>query len=912
MAYQHFYSRVPARVSLYNKIDGFDTFAHSAALDREFILGELSRVYKDLLPLHDPIRIRRGEIPTVYSQALLPSGRLVHTAVKYLPTDFTGERSAYLAHSRVLTDEERAGVIRNSAVDPFNRGMFITDISLFKLTDRGVMANPNCPEHRYAPSSMLNHSAAMKSYHPEMLKSFFFSVVSAIVEGARPVYFRLPLPDAAISEAAVDFVNGIMSVLPYSLRERLSFVSYVNDAESYPDFLLKGVGVSFAGVESEKGVFYDFSSGVVTGVSGQSERGAMVTNFLYSLYEQPKIREAFHQFMQRIEKRYESLSLDIQTLKEIIFLFWQCCGYYVESSVLPTDDAVCRLFDIYAKYRDGLVVEHRVQVYRCLTRYSEAQVAIPDSVFSRMSRLYPTDCVEAKAVGLDVLLNLIHVDLMRDSLFCFITRNYPTETEGVRAVIVSNLSRVFYGGFLQNNILTFFDIQFRREPVHTKDVILDKLLLSIRTPEVQGQIIAFIDKYYPILNSAQKLKICNTCLEMLPECDELSSLLTTLINRRIGAEESDISSLMNKKLSEMLMSYLSAGDGRLAAIFMENLGFCEDIVLRHALNQWQGSEIIIGILASMPAAKRAQILIRAHRLVKGENEHLYAALLYRFAGMGVAVWPSTLGEMLSEDSNAIETLPAEHIPPYRQMVIYPAVVFTIYQAFGPADGPSVDSVISYADANPYIASTEEYRVITDYLAIVRECDLGDTEDAFKLAMGLPNSADLRRSIGEYLKAKNYKPDYQDAETLATYELLIDYLSTGNVDFAAVYSVNQKRFEDMLVEEKRLGEKAAARRSRCEAIELVISCASEICDASDDLAGVVMSDESGLKRVIADFISFYGIGAGAFLKKRTKDAYFEIEELASELVKDRNDAIGGPIDAINLLLGKKDATDTDEE
>ena len=46
MSYQHFYSRVPARVSLYNKIDGFDTFAHSAALDREFILGELSAVYK--------------------------------------------------------------------------------------------------------------------------------------------------------------------------------------------------------------------------------------------------------------------------------------------------------------------------------------------------------------------------------------------------------------------------------------------------------------------------------------------------------------------------------------------------------------------------------------------------------------------------------------------------------------------------------------------------------------------------------------------------------------------------------------------------------------------------------------------------------------------------------------------------
>ena len=38
MSYQHFYSRVPARVSLYNRRDGFDTFAQSAALNPDFVL----------------------------------------------------------------------------------------------------------------------------------------------------------------------------------------------------------------------------------------------------------------------------------------------------------------------------------------------------------------------------------------------------------------------------------------------------------------------------------------------------------------------------------------------------------------------------------------------------------------------------------------------------------------------------------------------------------------------------------------------------------------------------------------------------------------------------------------------------------------------------------------------------------
>ena len=902
MSYQHFYSRVPARVSLYNKIDSFDTFAHSATLDREFILGELSTVYKDLLPLHDPVRIRRGEIPTVYSQAALPSGKLVHTAVKYLPVDFTGERSAYLAHSLVLTDDERREILRNPDVDCFNREMFITDISVFKLTDRAVTSNPACPESEYYPGSILDHQVGMSAYHPDMLKSFIYSILTAVLEGGREVYFRLPFPDAAVSDAAVDFINGIMSVMPYTVRERLSFVSFVEETSSYPGFKLKGVGSAFSGVAAEQGVFYDFSTGIVTGVTPGTERGVMISSFLYSLYEHNNIRVAFHEFVKRIEEKYDTLTIDIKTLKEITFLYWQCCGFYVEDSVLPGDDAICRLFDIYESYRNGLIEDHRVQVYRCLSRYSDAQIAIPDSVFSRLSRLYPTECVEAKAVALDVLLNLIHVDLMRDSLFCFISRNYPLETSAVKAVIVSNLSRVFYGGFLQNNILAFFDLYFRREPVSTRDVILEKLLLSIRTPEVQRQVVAFIDKYYGILNSSQKLKVCNTCLEMLPECDGLSSLLVGLINRRIGKEGSDISGIMNKKLATLLAATLEVGDGRLAAIFMEESGFCEDIVLRHALNQWKGVETIVSILASMPATLRADKLLRAYSLVDYASAVLYSTLLYRFASTAVTVWPSTLKEILDRDVLAEERLPADLIELYRQIAIYPAVVFTIHHAFGTDENSvGVDTVVKYAEKHPYIASTAEYRVILDYLAIVHKCGLGDTEDAFKLAVGLPESAELRASIAGYIKVNAYKPDTQDNETLATYELLMDYLTTGNFGFDKIYSKYLKQTVDDLIEEKRMGEKSAMRRASSDAVELVVSCASDICEASDALVAIVMTDESGIRKCISEYIAFYGPGAGSFLKKLTKDANFEIEELVAELIEQRNDTINSPRDAVNFLL-----------
>lgn len=56
MALQHFYSRIPARASMFNKSDSYDTFACSDGLTREFIERELSIIddYKPTAEGDDP------------------------------------------------------------------------------------------------------------------------------------------------------------------------------------------------------------------------------------------------------------------------------------------------------------------------------------------------------------------------------------------------------------------------------------------------------------------------------------------------------------------------------------------------------------------------------------------------------------------------------------------------------------------------------------------------------------------------------------------------------------------------------------------------------------------------------------------------------------------------------------------
>ncbi len=905
MSYQHFYSRVPARVSLYNRRDGFDTFAQSAALNPDFVLGELSVLYADKLNLHDPIKVRRGEIPAVYSQTPLPCGVIAQTAIGYIPTDFTGERSAYLAHTLILTDEDREKIFRDNSNNIFNPGMFITDISGFSITATNAVANANCQEAIYRPLAAEDYKEYIGQFNPDMVKSFIYSVLLALCEDGREVFFRLPGEDAEQSANAVRFINCIAGLLPYNLREKISFVSFVSNPDAYPGFKIKGVGSSVTEINPEKGVFYDFTTGMVTGQTVDYEKNQVFASFFYSFYQYPKIKEAFHKFVQSVFFEYDSLTLSIRTVKELSFLFWQCSGFYVEDSVLPSDEAICGLFDIYEKYREGLSVSQKEQSYKCLVRYSKTQTAIPDGVFSRLSGLYPTECNEAKAVALDVLLHIIHLDLMRETIFCFISRNYPHETDEVRALIMSNLASVFYGGFIQLGILAFFDAHFANEPEKTKDVILDKLLLSIRTPEIQRHIVTVLDRHYQTLSGAQKLKICATCLEMIPVCDSLSVLLVDLVNRRLGREGGDVASLLDSKLSEAIYFSIASGNNTLSEMLIEHPGFCEELVLKYAISKRQGFEKIINMLAAMPAHKRAGKLIRAYKVGKSIGTQHYFEFIGRFTEMHVNVAPSTLDEILRQDKLASITLPKSAINSFREAAIYPAVRRTIYHVFKPMYGDGLEYIAKYAENHPAIQNSGEYKSLLEYNKLISKCNLGDAEDAFKIAERFPENEEIRSDIAGYIKSHAYKPDIQDPETSAVYETLIDYLSSGEFNFDGMYERYAEYYEAFYSEDGGIiGGIKSDLRGVSSAIELLITTASGICDASDELATAVMDDDSGLRQAISEYVSFFGPGAGIVLKKKTQDAYFEIEELVEQVIEDRNAGISSVSDAVDFLLRRK--------
>ena len=107
MAYQHFYSCVPARASMFNKVDGYDTFVASSIFTKEYIDDNLSPLLEYRPTKYELPIIRRGKLPPVYCQFKGKQNQIIQSCISYIPSDYTGERSSCMIHSLVISDAEK-------------------------------------------------------------------------------------------------------------------------------------------------------------------------------------------------------------------------------------------------------------------------------------------------------------------------------------------------------------------------------------------------------------------------------------------------------------------------------------------------------------------------------------------------------------------------------------------------------------------------------------------------------------------------------------------------------------------------------------------------------------------------------------------------------------------------------------
>lgn len=880
MALQHFYSRVPARMSMYNKSDGFDTFAHSEGLTKEFIQRELSVMYEGKLGKNDATMVRKGEISPIYSQCNIKSGCLLQTCITYLPLDFTGERSSYFAHTLVFSEEEKRTILFNDGYSVFNHEAFLKDISVFNVTSPNASPNACYPALEYRLNSSIPQHGITQKYDTETVKSFLCAVLLSLCGKGKNVFFKLPVDNSQLSLQALSFINEIISVLPYNLRPLLSFVTYLSDINQFPNFKLKCVAADCPEIPANKGVFFDFQTNLIVGLK-QSDviANAGLTNFFYELLNNDETRKEFLAYIQRAIKVLPKLgNTSIKVLNELVFLFSLSCGMFSEQQIVPTDQRVYDYFCVYEKYRSVLCDEYRNRVYRILFRYPQNHAAIPKNIFLKVARLYPTEIKSAKSVVMDVVLQLIHTDIMREKLFVFIKNNYDGEDDCVKKAINEDLSRVFYGGFLQNVILEFFNAHFDFEPLDTQNLIIEKLLLSIRTAAIQQKILNFFNTHYDNLSSVHKKAFYNTFFEMLPECDSLAENAISIVNSNILKEDAKAIADVSERLVRAVKADYLKEKNSIILLLASKSGFCNDVVIEYVFGDNSDEKIYfdyIGLLKTKSLKEKTKSVIHALNVVPEMSEKNREKFLSSLQEVYYCVYENeNLYSWIEADVDLQRDLTDEEFKSkVRERIFYPAITRSLFDVFKTEyrkDG--VEYALNYLDGCSSVCESENYKAVYAYKQMINAVLKADYQCAFSYYTLLPQDESVRANIAAYINACVINEDAKNTEVDFILDLLVCRLASGIVNLEKLYSKYAQIYKNEYYAEHGAKTKntKAIKIGASKSVILLMRCCTVVCDCSKELNSDICIEASGLKNTFFAFFNDYGNGAKKWLNARIGD------------------------------------------
>lgn len=794
-------------MSLFNRMDGYDTFAHSEGIGRELIEGELSSVYANEPSKEEFAYIRANGLPTVYCQFATEDETVVQSAVSFLRSDYAGERSAYMVHSLLLSEEEKKERFCGPKAAAFNPSVFRTDLSGFDLTGADAKAITDLPELSIPVCDAGSPAHFAAEYDTGMVKRLIYALIG-IPCGKTKTLFLAFKPKEDFSLEFVSFMNDILQIFPYSMRTSMSFVSSVSEQGKYSGFKIKGISEDFPNPPTAKGITLKMSSKDYNGISDENvAANASVVDFFYNLLTSENERVAFLKFFDYAVAHNESLrKINLKTLTDLVFLFRALSGFTEENTVLPNDDAVYAFIGVYDKNREVLTEEYRSRSMNCLKRYPESHQPIPKNVFAKVVKIYADEPALSRETVMNVALDLIHLDLMREKLFEFIKSSYSLENEETRAEIMQNLCRVYYGGFLQNELIGFFTERFESEPAEIRGTILERLLLTVRTPQVQQSVLGFIDRFYDVFSEKEKEQFYRVFFEMLPEADALSRLLADVVDAH--AEET-----RKPQLAERIVAVADADrksrEPKLCGALATKCGFTESVLVKMIFGKWGDQKAVdtfCDCICEKSIPDRIETICEIWRIVPEMNFETSERLLNYLTAHFEEGPRSGLFELVDCEAK-LEALKAE-IPASESFVgaleeraIRPAASMQIPTCFDVRRYPDgITKLLSLSETCDYLRESPSFACVAEYRAMLNAAKSGNGADLFSHAAKLEGK-NIRQGAAIQLKK-----DTDGTEKTTEQEFLIasavSYLRADNIVFGDAANKVRDRFSRQIRAEQK--------------------------------------------------------------------------------------------------------------
>lgn len=921
MAYQHFYSCVPARASMFNKVDGYDTFVASSIFTKEYIDDNLSPLLEYRPTKYELPIIRRGKLPPVYCQFKGKQNQIIQSCISYIPSDYTGERSSCMIHSLVISDAEKQEFDAQYDRQVLNPAMFVTDIAEFKITRATTSPKFNYPETEYKAERILAVESLVTAYDPVPLKRFIYALLLAACGKGKTVYVTLNKPLEQLSSAALDLMNTLLQVFPHTLRDNISFVTYLSEYNKLNLFDVKFLPADCMPQMSGKGYMFNMTRSMPDGIRDEDYRAAeLVVNFMYGLLTNKPLRSRFIKFAERAVVQEPSLKQpNIKNLIAMVTLFRQICKAFTEKQLLPDDDRVLDMFKTYEKYRTILSPSERCLVYNSLTRYKRLHQAIPQQVFNKIVKLYPDEPEKVKVTVMKIMLDLIHTDIMRDKLFAFIKSNFDSEPQRSRSLICRNLVRVYYGGFLQSQILTLYSEHFGEESESTQDYIFSRLMLSIRTPAVQQPLMVFLQKYYDTFTYNQKKVLYRTFFEMLPEADELADLILDFINAHAERETDEVTEIVTDRLVK-IVDQEARKTGKLIDLVFKNGGFCEKTVLTVMLPQWNQRKIFRRYLELL---KESDFLRAADSLY-----NCFVAAPHVDKHVVTAVKKEADDKLLANAQNCDFFRLARIVDKYTRYAnqnadsVWLSVCTNLVDScLDPALKARICDCFNYKQLGEKLAQTlnyaEKYAFLKDsqyYNAVVAAQTLLDGKPAYGALGGLESIRAKRAECFNIAQAaesallgevKDRIVGGEDVAPICDVAMVVGYLRTAAFDYERVYQLLYPGYDRLYARQAGNDSRAMQKvvsLATCETLVTVVRSTLRMrsSDASETLKNSVLGkngQQGALGKLVAKHVSALNGADLARLRQVLTESGDE------QLVKDVNLKKGGLLGILGGLFGK---------
>jgi len=810
MAYQHFYSRVPARMGMFKRTDGYDTFATSQGVTREYIDKELSAVCDYKPTKNESMLILEDKLPPVYCKYSSKDGEdMILSCLSYIARDYTNERSSFMVHSLILKGEEKQKAISRIGYKILNPNMFVTDLSQFSITSVKSKPIEDYPELQYQSEKTGALKVLTEKYTPKVLERFIFALLMTACGKCKPIYVTVGRDATDLSDNALELMNLILQIFPFNVRDNISFITYQSDYTKFADFKVRFLpSESLNAIPQGKGYLFDnMSTRLADGIRDEDYiANKTVVEFFFGLIADSSMRTAFLKFCDSAMEKDPALAVPtLKTVSALVFLFRQTSGLFTEREVLPDDNKVYDLFCVFEKYRNALSPSERSAVMSSLSRYPRLHTAIPQNIFTKFCKLYPTEPPRAQNTAMETILELFHTDLMRDKLFAFIRSNYASESPKNRVTICKDLCSVFYGGFLQSQILGLFSQYFPSEAEESRDAIVEKLLLVIRTASIRDKTLEFFKNYYSQFTAKQKHRFLATIYEMLVYGDQLADRLLQLLDELMVEEREELRAEVAVKINEALASNQRKKESNLLGLILAREGFCKSSVVKHLVADQSNRKVFedyLAIFATQGYTAIANELVAIFKAVPYPERQVENRL---FDKMTASLDELASKCSLSDAIKAQKVLDEQFVGKFNQQaddfgnkvskhIIAPHIANRIFDVFNLKlfkDG--IAFIDEYAETHGEIKDFDNYKVVDAFKNILSAVGEGKMDKVLENYLILPQTKAVRNNIALCLKKKLAEHDVEyvdNTDTLNTFALaliLIEALAKGIPYLSDAYS-----------------------------------------------------------------------------------------------------------------------------